>query len=332
MLGGTLLFGVLIWPATAAELSWNDFKHAFIEANGRVIDIHQNHISHSEGPGIAMLLAVHHDDRAAFDNIWRWTRTHLQIRDDHLLAWRWEPGNGITDKNNASDGDLLVAWALLRAAKVWHVQGYLDSCREIAQDIRRTLLRHSPNGLIILPGAEGFEKDGATTINLSYWIFPALDEMDQADPAPEWKALADNGIQLLQMARFGRWALPPDWLIIANGKPLSPGANERFGYDALRIPLYLLWSQRETGPMLQPYRAYWQHFDGAKFLPAWTSLKDDSVDSHDASAGIHQLAQWIVGQPHTPASNHSSTADGYYSTALIMLVDQAHKDRVTFKR
>jgi len=57
-----------------------------------------------------MLFAVHYGDRAAFDLAWQWTQRNLQVRDDALMAWRWDPKGGVTDKNDAADGDILIAW------------------------------------------------------------------------------------------------------------------------------------------------------------------------------------------------------------------------------
>jgi endoglucanase len=77
------------------------------------MDTGQGRISHSEGQGFTMLFAVHYGDRAQFDRVWQWTKRNLQVRDDALLAWKWEQG-AVTDRNNASDADILVAWALAR--------------------------------------------------------------------------------------------------------------------------------------------------------------------------------------------------------------------------
>ncbi len=319
--------------AGATERDWARFKHDFIESSGRVVDPAQDNISHSEGQGFAMLLAVHYGDQASFEQVWQWTRQHLQIRDDHLLAWRWAPQSGITDKNNASDGDLLVAWSLLRAFEKWHSAEYFDASQKISRDIRTKLLRKTPHGIILLPGIEGFDKAEGITINLSYWVFPALAELGRADPAPEWDALANTGISILQYARFGRWGLPPDWLLL-NDKVAPSGEPARFGYNALRTPLYLLWSRRESKSLLQPYQDFWKYFDGARFLPAWTNLHDDSVDSHDASAGIHRVAQWTLHFGSHKASHklvlHGSgvgTQEGYYSSVLLLLTEMAMQER-----
>jgi len=97
--------------AAAPETVWARFKQNFVAPDGRVIDTGQDGISHSEGQGVAMLLAVHHGDRASFERIWQWTKANLQVREDNLLAWRWTPEAGISDKNNASETYWLRSWS-----------------------------------------------------------------------------------------------------------------------------------------------------------------------------------------------------------------------------
>lgn len=326
-----LAIAFLVMTATAVDSDWRVFKQQFVDQQGRVIDAGQGNASHSEGQGFAMLLAVHHDDRTSFDHLWTWTQQHLQVRDDSLLAWRWDPQLGVVDKNNASDADLFVAWALLRANDKWHSPDYLAASQKIAQDIRKKLLRKAPQGLVLLPGLEGFDKPEGLTINLSYWVLPALREIGRADPAPEWDELAKTGIAMLQYSRFGRWGLPPDWLKLEDKVSPADGFPERFSYDAVRIPLYLLWSRQESDALLKPYREFWAYFAGARFLPAWTNLKDDSVDSYDAPAGIRGIALWVGDYPNgqatrLPALDERQT---YYSAALLLLCKMAQRERNT---
>ncbi len=323
--GGALTCGT----ACASEAGWQQFKQSFIEPDGRVVDAEQGGVSHSEGQGYALLFAAYYGDRATFDQVWRWTRSNLQVRGDKLLAWRWAPQGGVTDKNDAADGDLLVAWALLRGYRRWRVPDYLAASHSLAQDIRAKLVHKTDHGIILLPGAEGFHKPEGDSVNLSYWVFPALDEMGQADPSPDWRQLADNGMAILQFAHFGRWGLPPDWLTLKGTSVPSDGLSSRFGYNALRIPLFLLWTHRESPALLRPYREFWGYFQGARFLPARTNLKDDSVDSYDASPGIHRVAQWVLDYPRMPgpASAAADKQQGYYSSSLILLADMAMRER-----
>lgn len=98
---------------------WPDYRDRFITSDGRVIDTGNGGITHTESQGYGMLLAVAHDDRSTFDRLWSWTATTLRRPEDGLFSWRYEQDVGITDTNNASDGDLLIAWALVRAGRRW---------------------------------------------------------------------------------------------------------------------------------------------------------------------------------------------------------------------
>jgi endoglucanase len=317
-------------PATAAaSADWQLFGQRFIEASGRVVDDGEGRVSHSEGQGFTMLLATHFHDRAIFQRVWQWTRQNLQTRDDALFAWRWESPQGVTDRNDASDADLLIAWALQRAGEQWHDADYLAASRKIAQDIRSKLLRRGTHGLVLLPGLQGFDKPDGLVVNLSYLVLPALPAIARADPAPEWEELAQNGLKMLQYAHFGRWGLPPDWLKLSDPVAPADGFPARFGYDALRIPLYLLWSKRETAALMAPYHDFWSYFAGGRFLPAWTNLGDDSVDSHDAGSGIHAIAAWAASYPdkHGPELPALDRQQPYYSSVLLLLCKAALAER-----
>jgi endoglucanase len=325
-----VLTAVSLGPvACAADNDWEMFKQGFVEPDGRVVDTGQGRISHSEGQGFGMLFAVHYGDRAAFDSLWQWTQRSLQVRDDALLAWRWERERGVTDRNNAADGDLLVAWALLRAADQWNQPDYAAAGKRIAQDIRGRLMRRVSHGLVLLPGMEGFEKPDGMTINLSYWVFPALPRLARADPAPEWEELARSGVKILGYSYFGRWRLPPDWLKL--GERVTPGgpSPERFGYDAMRIPVYLLWSRRDSDALMKPYRDFWGHFEGVRGLPAFTNLKDDSVDSNDAPQGVRAIAQAVADYPRARPDRLPDLERGqsYYSSVLLILTKIALRER-----
>jgi endoglucanase len=100
------------------SVEWRSYAARFIAPEGRVIDNANGGVSHSEGQGYGMLLAAKAGDAARFDALWRWTAHTLQIRKDGLLAWKWDPAaKAVTDTNNATDGDILVAWALLDARR-----------------------------------------------------------------------------------------------------------------------------------------------------------------------------------------------------------------------
>jgi endoglucanase len=337
VLGLTLLTGCVSSPLRLDESDWHVYQQCFISPEGRIIDTGNGKVSHSEGQGYGMLFAVAYDDRQTFERIWQWTQTHLHVREDNLFAWQWVPneqGGAVRDLNNASDGDICIAWALARAGTRWHEPAYLAAATAISRDIRSKLLRSRDQVVLLLPGEHGFEKPTGLTVNLSYWIFPAFAELQQLDPAPEWERLTQTGLQLLKSARFGRWQLPPDWLRVQDPPAIAGEFPSTFGYNAMRIPLYLIWAGRADADTLQPYVDFWIYFDGARFTPAWTNLLDNSVDSYDASPGIHAVMQLTRAaasrsrfQP--PQLPPLDSGQDYYSASLLLLSKLAIYQRGT---
>lgn len=305
---------------------WGAWKAQFMQADGRVMDTAQQHISHSEGQGFAMVLATAANDRAAFDVLWKWTENNLRSgRDDGLFAWRWEPGKGIIDRNTAADGDILVAWALARAAKRFKHAPFKEQARYVAGRIReKMVVNGTPWGTVLKPGVTGFDQGRGLTVNLSYWVFPAFDVLNDVDPSPDWQALKTAGLRLLEIARFGRWELPPDWLLLVNPLEVATVAPPRHGPDAVRIPLYLYWAGLTRSPAdkarLEPFFKFWNHFNCASFLPAWTNLQDNSIDSHGAEPGVTAI-RTLVQTGKAPAK--TSTQQNYYAATLGMLVEVA---------
>ena len=306
-----------------ADQDWQQFKNTFIQS-GRVVDISQNGISHTEGQGMAMLLAVKNNDPQSFEQIWNWTQRTLQVRDDKLLAWSWSPTQGVMDTNNASDGDLFIAWALSLAYTRWQEPRYLFAALQISQAIREKLIRKTNFGTVLLPGTFGFEKPEGLKLNLSYWVFPAIAELATLDPAPEWNELKVTGLQLLERAQYGKWKLPPDWIMYKDGLT-SPTDGDRFGYDAVRIPLYLIWGNQASNSNMKPFQSFWSSFKGQEFLPAWVDLKTGDIGTYNASLGFHSIAALSLAYPKVDLvqlPNYDSK-DGYYSSMLYLFTKSA---------
>ena len=229
--------------------AWQAYRARFVTEAGRVVDTGNDGISHSEGQGYGMLLAVAAGDREAFDRIWGWTRANLMVRNDALLAWRWEPNRrpGVADMNNATDGDLLVAWALTEAHEAWGDTAYAVAGRRIAVEVgRKLILSGTRYGAVLLPGMSGFtaedRRDGPV-VNLSYLVFPAFARLSVVAPEFDWPALGRDGARLIAAARFGKAELPVEWTALGGAAPApAAGFAPHYGYNAVRVPLYLAWA------------------------------------------------------------------------------------------
>jgi endoglucanase len=325
------------WPAGAAaappgvpppllRAAWESFRTRFLLPEGRVVDTGNGGISHSEGQGWALFCAERCDDRASFDRLLDWTRQALRRPEDRLHAWRYRPGvaQAWSDRNNASDGDLFIAAALLLAARRWAQPAYAEAGSAIARDILRLLLRQVAGRTVLLPGAAGFEEAEGVVLNPSYYAFPAIRPLARAVPDPAWLRLVADGVGLLRLARFGRWGLPPDWLTLrrADGAlGLAPGWPPRFSYNAVRVPLYMAWAGLGDEPPVRAALAFWGD-PGHPHLPAWADLGSNQVSPYPAGEGIAAIRRFVLRQEAGPgrgAAGGPGKADDYYGAILKIM-------------
>lgn len=308
-----------------AGAEWLAFQRRFMAADGRVVDTGNNGVSHTEGQGWGLLFAEYFDDRPAFERVLAWTSANLARPDDALHAWRYVPGAAepVADTNNATDGDLFIAWALARAARRWSDAAHERAGFAIAADVLRLLVRRVAGETVLLPGAVGFEKPGQVVVNPSYTVFPALAALARLVPSPHWAALRQSGLRLIERGRFGRWMLPPDWLAIdRRSASLSPAVQwpPRCSFDAVRVPLYLGWGDVAAPAVTAAFARFYAPRDGAP-APAWVDLETGAVAPYAASPGLLAAA--------TPAADLPRVADAadYYSAALTLLARIARRER-----
>ncbi|WP_188865735.1 glycosyl hydrolase family 8 [Pseudomonas asuensis] len=304
----------------SCQHGWGVYQQRFITADGRVTDTGNQGISHSEGQGYAMLMAEASGDRRTFNRLWQWTKKTLQ-REDRLFSWRYDPQAkpAVTDRNNASDGDLLIAWALLRAGERWHESAYTNASKSIRKAIQVHLVQREPGYTILLPGLEGFKRPDGTVINLSYWIFPALQAFTRVDPKGPWTELFESGKRLIQTARFGEAKLPSDWIVMDAAGTLRPaqGWPSRFGFDAVRVPLYGAWAGMGREDEWGAVSTFWHSKDPAS-PPAWIDLMSGEVAPYAASWGVLSIRALVDGQLQ-PLQREVLEQEDYYSSSLLML-------------
>ena len=321
------IFAWTLWPETELtpfQRSWTTYKSQFVDA-GRVIDTGNQGISHSEGQGYGLLFAVFANDKKQFKKIWRWTQQTLQ-RDDQLFSWQYTPtkqrkcdDSCITDSNNATDGDILIAWALLEAHQKWGVQAYLDQALTILDPIKTKLIKDKFGYQLILPGEFGFEQpDGSIQINLSYWVFPALDLFSDITNDPIWTDVYQSGVDLMKVSRFGDWQLPPDWAIISDdGITLNGALSSDYGYNACRLPIYLMLAKDNNETLIGPFLSFWSQ----EKIPATVNLKNGELAEYTYNTGMQAIAkatQSVINTKATALPEINDKTD-YYSASLILL-------------
>ena len=278
--------------SASVDVLWRQFKDRFITSDGRVVDWQNRHISHSEGQGYALLLAVELDDPAAFARVLAWSDNNLGRG---LRPWKWghsQDGWRALDRNNATDGDIFHAWALLLAGKKWDNPSYTHEGFNIMEAIRHELVDEHQ---YLLPARWGFQYEGETRLNLSYYVFPALRAFSEADPehAAFWNAIYEKGLSLYHASLKNPAGLPPDWVSVdAKSGVLLPqgGRDANYGFEAIRIPLFLSWAHEKQA--LEPLRPFIERVAREGRIPQRISLfnSEPLSEEEDVEGGIGHYA------------------------------------------
>ncbi len=312
---------------------WEQYKINLISEDGRITDYYQGLTSHSEGQGYGMRLSVLYDDHATFEKVWQWTKNNLKVRADNLFAWQWgKRPNGdwtVIDYNNATDGDVLIAYALLEASEKWHVDKYRIEALKVIQDIRKNLCITWHGRIFLLPSYFGFNKENGFVVNPSYLILAAFQSFAKADQKSFWENIYTDGLFLLDQSCFGKLCLPSDWEILTNDQvSIYKGNNPYFGSEAIRILLNL--STEKTVRFPKGIAKILDIYKQIGYLPSWVDLEHDSFSSHPAPAGyyaIYALAARRLGDNGLSMKLSSEARKkldddrnkGYYSFSLYLL-------------
>ena len=296
---------------------WPEYKSQFVTPEGNLIDSYHK-ISHSEGQGTVMLFAVYLDDRQTFDRSWRWTKQNLQ-RKDGLFAWRWKPGGSppITDYNNATDGDILIAWSLLLAYEKWDQQEYLDEGSKILSAIEEHLVLNFGGFTVLIPGAMHFVDADQITLNFSYYIFPAFSLFARYGDEQHWRMLYQDGLRMIAQTEKNDIPVAADWLNLSETGVFSFADKQgaRTGYDAIRVPLYLAWCGHQQ--LLDSYRRFWKAQGGWKNAPSWVDLQNYETADYRPEPGILAIRSLSYPNDNRQLFRRYPVED-YFSTSLVM--------------
>ncbi|WP_308561680.1 glycosyl hydrolase family 8 [uncultured Klebsiella sp.] len=326
-LAAVVMATVMMLPHAWADTAWQSYKSRFLMPDGRIIDTGNGNVSHTEGQGFAMLLAVANNDRPTFDKLWQWTNKTLRNKDNGLFYWRYNPvaPNPVADKNNATDGDTMIAWALLRAQQQWQDSAYGTASDAITSALLKFTVVTFAGRQVMLPGAKGFYFNDHLNLNPSYFIFPAWQAFAARTHLTAWRKLQSDGQALLEKMAWGKSQLPSDWVVLnADGK-MEPAKEwpARMSYDAIRIPLYVSWRDPQSR-LLTPWKNWFQSYPRLQ-TPAWINVNTGEVAPWFMTGGLLAVRDLTLGEAR--GEPEITAQDDYYSASLKLLAWLANKDR-----
>jgi len=320
----SLLPQFLSFERTPYQKNWIAYKEQFI-TDGQVIDRENNNLSSSEGQGFALLFAVFSNDRKQFEKIWARTQQHMQ-RKDYLFRGQVDFSEKTCDKAcissqpNASNGDIIIAWALFAAENKWDRQIYLVEGFRVLDAIKAKLIDKKYGYQLVLPTEKSIQSgDKPLQINLSYWVFPAFNLFADITGDPIWSEVYQSGVSLMKWARFGKWDLPADWMMLSEDKVTLEGAqSSTYGENANRLPLYLMLAKNYQTDLTAPYIAFWAQ----ESVPASVDLLTDQVSTLTVNTGMQAIQKAteanLNGDSDVTFPEISAKTD-YYSATFILL-------------
>lgn len=310
------------------ELSalWSLYRYTHVQ-DGRVVALDEGGVTTSEGQSYAMLRAVWANDRETFEAVWRWTKEHLQVRDDRLLAWRWK--DRVLDRNAATDADQDAALALVLASRRFGEARFLDEARGLLADIWAKEVVVAA-GRPFPTGGNWAPAERWPTIHVAYLAPYAYEVFAEVDPGRPWRDLVRSSYALLRFLYVERGlALPPEvvWLdprsaTILLDRPGGPGASPS-GYDAVpifwRVALDARWFGRRGEAdlrerMLRFPRDAWRAEGRLRDRATTTGRPLSELDGLPLLASVQALAQ--VVDPALAADLRARTLDGLFDRAL----------------
>ena len=235
-----------------------------------------NSVSLSEGHGYGMMIMVlmagyDQDAHIIFDKMATYFKTHPSNINHHLMAWDQTADSVINEHNSddATDGDMDIAYAFLMADKQWGSLGkynYLQEAKDIINALKQTNLNPETHTMIMgdfTEKGEPYYNDTRT----SDFIPGHLRAFAKTTRDSSWMITLNKGFNLLafMQKRYSPAAgLFPDFIKACNKvpKPAGPYFIEKkidgdYSYNACRIPWrlasdYLVNGDPKDAALLRP--------------------------------------------------------------------------------
>lgn len=150
--------------------------------------------------------------------------------------------------------------------------------------------------------------------------------------------LDQSGLELVEAARFSPWGLPPDWLLVGpSSLGLPQGFEPVYGYNAVRVPLYMAWAGIEAAEYYTsfrkfstfPLRPYGPPVPAKIVLPSGVAANNVTTNLIEpALPGMLAIYQVISGAGDLDPSKRLpygpiSSGESYFSASLGLLTNCA---------
>ena len=277
----------------------------------------------SEGIGYGMILAANVQDKATFDGLWGYAKSHLD--NNGLMNWKIGPDGSTWGSNAATDADEDMALALIAADQAWG--GYGADAHQILGRILQFEVESGSN--VLKPGDVW---GGSDVTNPSYFAPGYYKVFASYTGETRWNQVADATYRVVAALNAktgsGMTGLLPDWTR-ASGDPAS-GMGSNYTYDACRSPWRLAvdaawFGEPRATSQLNHLNAFWAGIGPANIKDGYT-LSGSLIGQWHNSAFVAMAASGAIASTDAAYKNAmwnetvaQSPSQGYYHDTLRLL-------------
>jgi len=241
---------LLVWGNIGVEQLiqkvYNLYRTNVIQPDGRVIDWQNKAVTHSEGIGYSLFFAVKMSDKETFYKIYHWFKRNIPLNDKGLVPWLWgknSTGNWkILDFNDATDGNLWIAYALLLGYEKWKNKEFKEFAINLIKNIKKYDIFLHKNCVFLLPASEFFIGSKSLTINPSYYAPFIFAKFYEYDKDPIWLELINQSFKIWYFISVTPYHLFPEWIDIDLKTCKVTKVYGIMGFNSIRIPIWILYS------------------------------------------------------------------------------------------
>jgi endo-1,4-beta-D-glucanase Y len=283
----------------------------------RVVDPQNNNITVSEGMGYGLLFAATSDDSREFEKLWNYTNSYLD--ENGLMNWKIDSNGEVSGVGSATDADEDIAYALLLASKKWTQTTYLKDANKMIKAIKNNEISKD---YVLLPGDKWGKNQpfNPSYVSPSYYLdFGALSTSEKT----YWEKVSNANLQLLNKSVNEKTGLFPDWI---NKDGSAEDEDNKFGYDAIRVPLRLIeFYKRTNNPIakkiLEKENAFLSSLDSSKVVAGYSAsgeplvkyINTEYLSSYTAISLINEGSNF---NKSITAKLRNSKGNSYYGCSL----------------
>lgn len=307
----------------------------------------KNRIALSEAQGYGMLISVlNNQDKASesqFHDFFTYY-THNRIKGTSLMSWRYINGSKTqkqTDlNNNATDGDLYIAYALILASEKWsqHKPLYKTTAKQILNDILTYNVNHNNNILTVGNWANASSK--YQNLMRTSDVLPSFfDKFYKFSNNSQWRLIKTKMLDsLYQASHKSKVGLVPDFIQVTNGNKVHSLSQDKnlklnkhdddYYYNAFRVPYNLAINKNKSSKEKQVLTEMMKFFSSLQKISGGYTMSGKPLNkfqSTSISAPIFYASsisqRWqTLHREQSFVLDYGSLNHNYYDDTLLVLV------------